>query len=64
MDHVVGANRNSNAKHFFFQNIYGFETHLRDVFSIFLLISFQIKIMMICCFDPNKVSKSLIFCRR
>ena len=31
------------------------------MFFKFLLISFQIKIMMICSFDSNKVSKSLNF---
>ena len=34
------------------------------IFFTFLPVSFQMKIMMICGFDSNKVSKSLKFCRR
>ena len=43
---------------------YGFETHLRDIFSSFCLLVFKCKIIMINGFDSNKVSKSLKFCRR
>ena len=45
-------------------NVNGFEIHLRDVFLSFCLLVLKRKIMMICGFDSNKISKSLNFFRR